>query len=276
MPAARTPLIGVSLKMYFTPAETAAYVESAYIPVARSAIDLGVSTIVIPDFVSLSATCGAVRDAFGGDPAGGAGEPSAAVGAQDCFYEDAGAYTGEVSPRTVAAVGARYVLVGHAERRRVFGESDAAVGLKTAAAARNGLVPVVCVGERKRGGDGDGGDHAVGVVRAQLAAALADVSPAAPVVIAYEPVWAIGQRHPAPTAHINTVCRAIRGALDAAGRQSSARVLYGGSAGEGMFGELDGRSVDGLLVARAGHVGAQLAQMVRDVAGKLVQGGGVE
>ena len=113
------------------------------------------------------------------------------VAAQDCFWEEKGAFTGEVSPAQLADAGCKHVIIGHSERRQLFGELDAAVNLKARAAIRAGLTPIICVGETLA--ERDAGET-IGRVQAQLDGALADMDDAAleRVVIAYEPVWAIG------------------------------------------------------------------------------------
>jgi triosephosphate isomerase len=140
-----------------------------------------------------------------------------------------------------------YAEVGHAERRRLFGETDEVVAAKVAAALDAGIVPVLCVGEADR----LSADDAAAATVAQLHADLED-SPAGPVVVAYEPVWAIGAPQPAPAIHISTVTRALRAALDALPARTGSSVIYGGSAGPGLLTEL-GDDVDGLFLGRFAH-----------------------
>ena len=152
------------------------------------------------------------------------------VAAQDCFWEDKGAFTGEVSPRQLADAGCKYVIIGHSERRQLFGEMDAAVNLKARAALRAGLSPIVCVGETLA--ERDAGET-LGRVQAQLDAGLADIDAAGleRVVIAYEPVWAIGTGRNATPAQAEEVHRFIRTrvATRAADVAARMRILYGGS-----------------------------------------------
>ena len=177
-----------------------------------------------------------------------------AYGAQDGWPESAPC-TGEVSMSMLAELGCRYVAVGHAERRRLFAEDDAFVARKAGAAVQHGLIPVVCVGE----------DHACGVAQAvdavlrQLSASLRGV-PDGPLVIAYEPVWAIGAPTPATPEHVLPVAAAIREALVARGAAS--RVIYGGSAGPGTLTALHASGdppsgqpgpIDGLFLGRHAH-----------------------
>jgi triosephosphate isomerase len=173
-----------------------------------------------------------------------------------------------VSGRDLAAFGCRYVEVGHAERRRIFGEDDAVVAGKVAAAVRNGLVPMLCVGEEDR----VDADQAAEFCRGQVERALADVGPDAelPVselVIAYEPVWAIGAERPAGADHVRSVCRQLRDSF-ADGDPRQLRVIYGGSAGPGLLTEL-GDAVDGLFLGRFAHDPQAFAAVVGE-AGRLV------
>jgi triosephosphate isomerase len=173
-----------------------------------------------------------------------------ALGGQDCHAAAQGAHTGDISAAMLSDVGCRYVIIGHSERRAAHGESDALVRAKALAAQAAGLVPIVCVGEREaerqRGATGE-------VVRAQLEGALPGAAPDQAVVIAYEPVWAIGSGR-TPTADeivavhrlIGEFCRA----RDPGG--APVRVLYGGSvtsANAPAILALDG--VDGALVGGA-------------------------
>ena len=152
------------------------------------------------------------------------------VAAQDCFWEDKGAFTGEVSPRQLVDAGCRYVIIGHSERRQLFGELDAAVNLKARAALRAGLSPIVCVGETLA--ERDAGET-LGRVQAQLDAGLADIDASGleRIVIAYEPVWAIGTGRNATPAQAEEVHRFIRTRLATRSADVAARmrILYGGS-----------------------------------------------
>jgi triosephosphate isomerase len=176
-----------------------------------------------------------------------------AAGAQNIWTEDKGAFTGETSAPMVKDAGARYVLVGHSERRHIFGETDEQTGLKCAAAARSGLTPILCVGEllaeREKGITHD-------VVLRQLAAGLAHVTSevVCSMAIAYEPVWAIGTGKTATASDAAQVHAVVREALD--GRVGAHAelipVLYGGSVNTANAKSLlseDG--VDGLLVGGA-------------------------
>jgi triosephosphate isomerase len=182
-------------------------------------------------------------------------------GAQDCFWLDSGAYTGEVSPGVLRELGCHYVEVGHAERRRLFHEDDDAVARKAAAASRHGLVPIVCVGENVRGTASDAGAACVAQLDPVLAA-LVGGRKAREIIVAYEPVWAIGAAEPAPAEHIDEVVSAIRSWLDRDCHRS--RIIYGGSAGPGLFQRLHG--LDGLFLGRSALDVRAFAATVKEVA----------
>ncbi|TLD21937.1 hypothetical protein PspLS_08241 [Pyricularia sp. CBS 133598] len=182
-------------------------------------------------------------------------------GAQDCYSEDAGAYTGEVSPAVLAEVGCRIVELGHAERRRLFAETDATTAAKAAAVVRNGMIPLVCVGETARQDDISA---AVADVAAQVQAVMAAVPDDAEVVLAYEPVWAIGAAQPAAAEYVVSVTRGIRELECVRAREGPVRILYGGSAGPGLFEKLkDG--VDGLFLGRFAHDPEQFIRTIQEV-----------
>ena len=150
---------------------------------------------------------------------------SVKVGAQDCYFEPEGAFTGEVSVPMLAALGVAYCIVGHSERRRLFGETDEAVARKTAALLAGQITPIVCVGESL---EEKQQDLTVERVSAQVRAALEDLKPdeRAKVVIAYEPIWAIGSGLADDPANANATIAMIRATL---GGLQHARILYGGS-----------------------------------------------
>ncbi|MDP9430695.1 MAG: triose-phosphate isomerase [Actinomycetota bacterium] len=174
-----------------------------------------------------------------------------AVGAQDLFWEDRGPYTGEVSGAELAELGCRYVEVGHLERRRHLGETDEIVAAKTAAAFRNRLTPVICVGESHPGSPDDAADECV----RQLEAALRDSRNAGsvgPALVAYEPHWAVGAEAAADASYIRTVCSRLKSVVHDDEDLAGSRVIYGGSAGTGLLAELAG-AADGLFLGRASH-----------------------
>ena len=226
--------VGTSWKMNKTRAEGLAFARA----LAGAQAPPGVRRFVIPPFTMIAEVAGALR---GGD---------VVVGAQNAHWADAGAWTGEVSMPQVADAGATLVEIGHSERRAHFGETDHTVGLKAAAALRHGLVPLICVGEHAE--DKDAG-RADAVLSREVAAALAPVAGAeATILLAYEPVWAIGERGvPAEPsyaderhARIAEVARGIMG--------RDVPVLYGGSVNQGNCEALIRCAhVDGLFIGRS-------------------------
>ncbi|KAI0470654.1 Triosephosphate isomerase [Xylariaceae sp. FL0804] len=318
----RRRLIGMSTKMYFSAAQTHAWVAS--LQSLLNADDNSpnnnpnnnnnglldtLDIFIIPDHITLAS----VASTLAADPASSA---RVLVGAQDCSDADFGALTGEVSPAVLAEVGCALVEVGHAERRRLFGETDASAARKAAAAARNGMVPLLCVGERDAPpslalappvppapaapSSDDGGEQqqqqpdsdsdsavaaAVSACLAQIRPVVALLPPGAPLVLAYEPVWAIGADAPAPAAYVAAVARGLRAELMAdygygyhyglaeEVRRGELRVLYGGSAGPGLFARGGGLAsdVDGLFLGRFGHDPEQFFRTAREVADALIR-----
>jgi triosephosphate isomerase len=176
------------------------------------------------------------------------------VAAQDCYWEDRGAFTGEISAPLLLDAGCAYCIVGHSERRHLLGETDEAVNKKTRSLLANGLRPIVCVGETLR--ERESG-KTLGVVLGQLDAGLAGVEPgrASDLVVAYEPVWAIGTGRTASPADAQEVHAAIRARLGesfGAGRAATVRLLYGGSVKPDNAAELMAQpDIDGALVGGA-------------------------
>jgi len=153
------------------------------------------------------------------------------VGAQNMHYMDNGAYTGEVSGKMLADMGVKYVIIGHSERRERFGETDTTINLKTLKALQHGITPIVCIGEsqrqRKEG-------RTQGILRKQLSFALDELTPedVTEVIIAYEPIWAIGTGEVATDEQAEEACALIREQITRRFGQDAAnkvRILYGGS-----------------------------------------------
>ena len=200
------------------------------------------SILIFPPAASLHVVVDAVRD-----------RPDVIPGVQNIHWEAKGAFTGELSGEIAADAGARYALVGHSERRHVFGETDEQTGLKCAAAYRAGLIPVLCVGEKleeRERGETDA------VVLRQLQAGLATLQAPelAILVVAYEPVWAIGTGKTATPADAGAVHEVIRRALvgRAGERGKAIPILYGGSVNrDTVRGLLDAPEVGGVLVGGA-------------------------
>lgn len=245
-------IVGVSTKMYFSASRTGQYVDQLLQLLSDSdATPLDhVDVFIVPDHVTLVSVINKVQG------------KKIWCGAQDTFHEDTGAYTGEVSPAVLAEVGCRLVEVGHAERRRLFGETDEITAKKAAATARNGMVPLVCIGEKMRG---EISISAVDECRGQVESVLAAVPDDAEVILAYEPVWAIGASQPAEVDYVVEVTSAIRQLECIQKRSGTTRILYGGSAGPGLFQKLkDG--VDGLFLGRFAHDPAQFYKTIQEVA----------
>ena len=183
------------------------------------------------------------------------------LGAQDCFWHDMGAFTGEVSPAVLKEIGCSYVEVGHAERRRIFGESDDVVARKAVAAQRNGLTPILCIGETRKAEPRDALVECIAQLLPVLQALSDDAAAEGDVIVAYEPVWAIGAKAPASAEHINALASGLSTRLQTHDR--SARLIYGGSAGPGLFPQLE--NVDGLFLGRSALDPKRFAATVQEV-----------
>jgi len=189
-----------------------------------------------------------------------------ALGAQHCNDHDSGAYTGEVSPRMLARLGVRYVLVGHSERRHLFAMSDEVIAATLRAVLTHEMLPICCVGETE---EERGAGRTEERLAAQLDAALRGVSPdaVATMVIAYEPVWAIGTGNAATPVDAEDACLFIRQRVAAlAGEEAAAslRVQYGGSVNpENAADYMAEPDVDGLLVGGASLDAASFVDIVR-------------
>lgn len=173
------------------------------------------------------------------------------VGAQDCSHSPPGAYTGEVAAVMLADCGCEWVIVGHSERRQYHQESDALIAAKLAAAQRAGLTPVLCVGETHEQREAG---EAMTVVASQLRGALADLPDVRDVVVAYEPVWAIGTGLTATPEIAQEMHERVRGVLrELDGRHADeVRVLYGGSVkADNAAALFAGDDIDGALVGGA-------------------------
>ncbi|WP_423493996.1 triose-phosphate isomerase [Microbacterium esteraromaticum] len=186
------------------------------------------------------------------------------LGAQDLSAHDSGAYTGEISGAFLSKLNVGYVIIGHSERREYHDESDEVVAAKVKAAIKHGLVPVICVGETAEDLERFG---ASAVPAGQLEKALEGIPTSSDIVVAYEPVWAIGSGQAATPAQAQEVCAALRGVIgrvldeDAATRT---RVLYGGSVKSGNIASfLREPDVDGALVGGASLVVDEFAAIVR-------------
>jgi triosephosphate isomerase len=264
-------LLLISLKMYFTPERTLSYVRGLLDPaneIVRPQNREKLLLALIPDFLTVWPCADIIREyesklAASGIPTS---PPPFFLGAQDCMWEEYGAYTGEVSPAAIKSLGCSIVELGHAERRAIFGETDEQTARKAAAASAQGMVPLVCVGEVTA--PGAVASEAVGQAVSECAvlvqAVLNAIPAEAPVIFAYEPVWAIGKPKPAGIDHVGAVVEGIRGVIGS--RPGTARVLYGGSAGPGLWGAGGlGKVVDGMFLGRFAHEIEGVRKVVREV-----------
>jgi triosephosphate isomerase len=189
-----------------------------------------------------------------------------ALGAQHCHDEDSGAFTGEVSPQMLARLGVSYVIVGHSERRQFFGQTDAQVASTLRAVLRHAMTPIVCVGETEF--EREDGETEVRLAT-QVTAALEGLPPhqVAALVVAYEPIWAIGTGRTATAEDAQAACKHIRNViqgLSGASPAGSVRIQYGGSVRPDNTEELMSEpDVDGLLVGGASLQASSLADIVR-------------
>jgi triosephosphate isomerase len=250
----RKPFVAGNWKMYKTVAE-ARLLLTELIP-GLSAIQ-NVETVVCPPFTTLLAVAALLEGTEIG------------LGAQNMHWESAGAFTGEVAPAMVAEL-CKYVILGHSERRAYFGETDETVNRKVKAALAHGLIPIMCVGETLE--ENETGRTAE-VVSRQMNSGLAGVElpESLPLVIAYEPVWAIGTGRAATAAGANAVvAEVIRPALAAMfGRQAAqeVRVLYGGSVKANLAAEFFSQpDIDGALVGGASLKAAEFVPIVQAAA----------
>jgi triosephosphate isomerase len=235
----RTPVIAGNWKLFKTIAEATGMVNELKPLVAGTT---GVEIVVAPVFTALSR----VADALAGS--------NVRLAAQDCYWEEEGAYTGEVAPKLLVDAGCSHVIIGHSERRQYFGESDATVNKKAKAAIAAGLTAIVCVGETLAEREAD---RTFAVIESQLKGGLDGFTAEqlAKTVIAYEPVWAIGTGKTASDAQAQEVHAFIRNLLAKMFGQKTAdaiRILYGGSVKpdnvKGLMAQAD---IDGALVGGA-------------------------
>ena len=237
MTVARTPLIAGNWKMHKTTGEARDLVNA----LRREALPSGVEVAVCPPFTALAEVGRSLEGS------------SIRLGAQNMSWEPAGAFTGEISPTMLVDLHCHYVILGHSERRQIFGETDEIVARKVRAAYAYRLVPITCVGERLEEREAGETER---VVTQQAETATAELIPAQvrQLVIAYEPVWAIGTGRSASGEEANRVIGIIRGILAKrfGNVSSETRVLYGGSVTPENAAELCRQSeIDGALVGGA-------------------------
>lgn len=256
--AQRRPLVAGNWKMHLNHLEAIAHTQKIAYSLRPAQTDV-VEVLVLPAFTALRS----VQTLIDGD------NLALSYGAQDLAVPAAGAHTGDVSGPMLAALGCQYVVVGHSERRAEHAETDEVVAAKVLAAFEHGLIPILCVGENvdvRRAGN-----H-IDVVDAQLAAAIESIGPdlAPDLVVAYEPIWAIGTGETATPADAQAMAAAIRDRLARKFGSPTAdkiRVLYGGSVKADNAGELfAGVDVDGGLVGGASLLAEDFVAIVRAAA----------
>ena len=235
----RKPLMAGNWKMYKTAAETSAFFEK-FNPLVAQANHCDI--VICPTFPNLAA---AVKAAEGS---------AVEIGGQNLFWQKEGAYTGEVSGPMLEAVGCRWVIIGHSERRQFFGETEETVYKRTIAALEAGLKPIVCVGERLE--ERESG-RTEALLSSQFEGGIGPLTPEqfARIVIAYEPVWAIGTGKTATPEIAADAHRCLRGLVEkkfGAGAAAGTRILYGGSVKpDNIKGLMAQPGIDGVLVGGA-------------------------
>jgi triosephosphate isomerase len=232
----RIPIVAGNWKMHNTIQESVALAKA----IKDGAAGIKKTEVVLaPPFTALYSVYDVIKDS------------TISLASQNIFYEDKGAYTGEVSPGMLKDVGCTYAIIGHSERRKYFHDRDEDVNLKVKKALATGLKPILCVGETEE-------ERAKGitefVVGVQVKKALYEIRSLSDIVIAYEPVWAIGTGKVATPIEAEEVHRFIRGVLSEAysGTSKDVRILYGGSVTPDNISELiDMEDIDGALVGGA-------------------------
>jgi triosephosphate isomerase len=252
----RKPLIAANWKMFKTPTEAVHFVRE-FLPLvatySHAEIVLSSSPTLLPTVV---------------DAAKGT---AVHIAAQDMHWLDQGAYTGETSPLQLKALGVTHVLIGHSERRQYFNETDVTVNNKLKSALAHGLVPIVCVGELLA--EREAGQTAA-VIERQVAGALAGIDPAiaGPLVIAYEPVWAIGTGKTATPEIAQEAHQIVRAQIAKSlspALAASTRILYGGSVKPDNTASLIAKEdIDGALVGGASLEAASFSQIVANSVAK--------
>lgn len=235
----RTPVIAGNWKMNMTVSQSIELVKSIYLGLKFPG---DVDVIVSPPFTALHAVANELKNSY------------VAVAAQNLYWEDNGAFTGEISPVFIKDAGADYVIIGHSERRQYFGETDETVNKKIKAALKHNLVPIVCVGETLDEREAGQLDH---IIRKQIVNGLNDLSEneVSDIILAYEPVWAIGTGKTATPEQAEEVHAKIKSLIAELFSQAAAenvRILYGGSMKPSNSRELLSKpNIDGGLIGGA-------------------------
>lgn len=234
----RTPFIAGNWKMNMTVSEASEFADK----LLKIDLQEGVEAAICAPFIDLPVLVGKFKDT------------NLKIGAQNVYYEQSGAFTGEISAQMLQNLGVNYVIAGHSERRELFFESDSDVNKKAHAVIDAGMVPIICVGETDK--ERESGKHEVKVA-GQIKAALEGIKAeaAGELVIAYEPIWAIGTGKSATSDDADTMCRFIRSEIEKLYNRETAervRILYGGSVKPATIEDLMSKSdIDGALVGGA-------------------------
>lgn len=248
----RKPFIAANWKMHMTTAEAVSFGQDVQEPIEN----LDAEIVICPPFTALKSLSTVIWQ----------DKPNFKLGAQDLFWEDKGAYTGEVSPLMLKELGVEYVIVGHSERRQYFGETDDFVNKKVKAALRHGISPILCCGESLEQREAGMAER---WVNGQIVAALEGVAAAdiEHLVIAYEPIWAIGTGRTALPEDANSMASHIRNTIAGVYGRDAAQgvpILYGGSVAPENIGSFMGQDqVDGALVGGASLKAESFAEICR-------------
>jgi len=248
----RRRVIAGNWKMFKTIVETRAYF-SAFLPLVEGAKNCDI--VIAPPFTSILAAVGAAKGS------------NVAIAGQDVYWEQEGAFTGEISPHMLVEAGCRYVIIGHSERRQFFGETDETVAKETKAALAAGLTPIVCVGETLAEREAGMTER---VCRTQFRDSLGALTTEefSRILVAYEPVWAIGTGKTATPDIAASAHRFLRQCAEehfSAGHASALRILYGGSVKpDNIQGLMAQEQLDGALVGGASLDAKSFAAIVKE------------
>lgn len=214
-------------------AQTEYWVEA----VMRGHVELDIDVVLIPSLLNIPFAMSATENS------------QISIGAQDLSVHGRGAFTGETTAADLVDHGCTFVVIGHHEQRTIMGNDGSVISAKLAQAFAYGLTPILCTGESSQGDK----SAAKSEVAREIHAALSthEESLGLPIVVAYEPTWAIGSHQPASSSHINEMMEFIRGELDRLGA-SHFRLIYGGSAGGGLYPQI-ADTCDGLFLGRSAH-----------------------
>ncbi len=247
----RKPIIAGNWKMNGTVTEATVLTESLKQLLLHSTVPCDI--VLCPPFTALTAVLELVD------------ETTVSVGAQTMDYHDAGAFTGEISPMMLTELGVQYVIIGHSERREYFGETNETVNAKVKAALHHGLIPIVCVGESLEQRESN---HTIEWIENQLEGAFKEIvgEDMANLIIAYEPIWAIGTGKTATNDQAEEVCQVIRHKIETLYDETVAnaiRIQYGGSVNASNAKELlNEPNIDGALVGGASLISEDFVTII--------------